>query len=124
MGLTVFPSPVVDLQKYQPDLHLDKRNEIETELKSTFSTMPRSPPAITFLTIVAAFSATEYAEATTRMSRVGEAILNAEKKQKRQHSRSQGNILLNIPSRCSLFKLNKKGKVNYFLRVVMVSCDF
>lgn len=44
--------------------------------------MPRSPPDITFLTIVAAFSATEYAEATTRMRRAGEAMLNAEKKQK------------------------------------------
>lgn len=44
--------------------------------------MPRSPADITFLTIVAAFSATEYAEATTRMRRAGEAMLNAEKKQK------------------------------------------
>lgn len=54
----------------------------EQSKSNTFSTIARSPAAITFLTIVAAFSATEYAEATTRMSRAGEAILNAEKKQK------------------------------------------
>lgn len=62
--------------------------------------MPRSPADITFLTIVAAFSATEYAEATTRMRRAGEAMLKSEKKHKPN---------LNI----SLFKGRKKIRAFY-----------
>lgn len=68
--------------------------------------MPRSPADITFLTIVAAFSATEYAEATTRMRRAGEAMLNAEKKQKANLNISREekieSLLPNISNRYSL----------------------
>lgn len=61
--------------------------------------MPRSPADITFLTIVAAFSATEYAEATTRMRRAGEAMLNAEKEQK---------------ANLNIFLFNRRKMVEYF----------
>lgn len=61
--------------------------------------MPRSPADITFLTIFAAFSATEYAEATTRMRRAGEAMLNAEKEQK---------------ANLNIFLFNRRKMVEYF----------
>ena len=67
------------------------------ETFSTFSMMPRSPSAITRLTIVPAFWAIEYAEATNRINTVGlDAMMGPEGKSREMFCYFQNQLLVSF----------------------------
>lgn len=81
-------------------LTLQDKNRVGVKLEgifSTFSTMPRSPSAMTRLTIVPAFWAIEYAEATNRISKVGlEAMTSPEGKWRERFCYFQSQLLVSF----------------------------
>lgn len=86
--------------------HADKESDLQIEhgvgvkldaMFSTFSTIPRSPSAMTRLTIAPAFWAMEYAEATNRISKVGlEAMAGPEGKRGERFRYLRSQLLLSF----------------------------
>lgn len=70
--------------------------EMRWDVISTFSTIPRSPSAITCLTMVPAFWAMEYAEATNRINTVWLEAMTSPKRRLTEHCYFQSQVLVSV----------------------------